>query len=751
MYLGLATIRTRMILLIALGIAGMVIIVGVNGYLGRAKDRDVEIVVKSLAIVGGVHEMRTYEEQFMNSRNEALGPLRESALKNLHQTISQIQTRTDDVRIREQLQIISGVLKEKVFGELAQNITQMEESRKKLVQANKDLNILLTTIIEEYDREEALMATQSQMLLPTKSRARALLKDLITLGNEGLLNLQNLFLFSDQEMYEREKAEVEAHRARTFKTLSSMMGLEVMVTEKEKRKWNIIVQRWPETSEIEKDIFEGWRKNREELGPQLAESGLKVQQAAHRIEELARRKIERTRRLVYLGHLSAALAVAVALLILGVVIYRSVTRPITAAVAMLKDIAEGEGDLTARLKVGGRDEVSQLAQWFNTFVAGLQEVVKRVSADVQSLSSSSKQLSSVSDEMAFQASEMSKRSNEAAEASSRTSRKIESMAVAAQEVSSQVAAVSRASDEVSKSMQQISAATSSVSDHLNTVAAGAEQMSTSVSSVATAIEEMYASLNEVARNAGRGAGLTSEAAQRAELTSGIVNSLGHSAKEIGEVVDLIRGIAAQTNLLALNATIEAAGAGEAGKGFAVVANEVKELAKQTSGATNDIRAKVESIQANTANAVTAIRGIVEFITSINEIVHTIATAVEEQTATTNEIAKNIAEVASAAEAVSGSVHQAAAGAGETARNVQAAVEAELEVSRNIEDVARAANLIARDAAEAAQDTTHVSANMAEVDNSVQVTAEGASRTNAAARDLDKLAGQLHKLVDRFKV
>ena len=150
-------------------------------------------------------------------------------------------------------------------------------------------------------------------------------------------------------------------------------------------------------------------------------------------------------------------------------------------------------------------------------------------------------------------------------------------------------------------MREIGASTELVSNNLNMVASAAEEMSASVNNVAAAIEEMYSSLNEVARNAARGAGVTGGAANSAEKTSNIVHELGDSAKEIGDVVDLIKGIAAQTNLLALNAAIEAAGAGEAGKGFAVVANEVKELARQTGKATEDIRERVGTIQANTGN------------------------------------------------------------------------------------------------------------------------------------------------------
>ena len=451
------------------------------------------------------------------------------------------------------------------------------------------------------------------------------------------------------------------------------------------------------------------------------------------------------------GILVGAVGLGLVILLMYFLVKRVVEHPIRATAAMLQDMAQGEGDLTRRLTVVSGDELGDMAGWFNTFVEKLQGMVSRLTDHVGHLRASSTNLSSVSNEMTFQADEMTQRSANAADASRQASLSIDNMAAAADEVSSQAASVARASGNVTRNMKEIRSASDNISDHLNSVAAGAEQMSASVSSVATAIEEMYASLNEVAQNAGRGANLTAEASVSAGRTSEIVNSLGSAAREIGEVVDMIRGIAAQTNLLALNATIEAAGAGEAGKGFAVVANEVKELAKQTAGATAEIRDRVESIQVNTENAVVAIEKIVSFITAINQIMQTIASAAEEQTATTNEISKSIAEVASAAESVSENVHQAATEAGGTAKNIQAAVAAEIEVSKNIEDVAQAAVLIARDAAEAAKGTSDVSVNVTEVSQAAGKTADGASRTSQAARELDDLAGRLKEIVDQFKV
>jgi methyl-accepting chemotaxis protein len=192
---------------------------------------------------------------------------------------------------------------------------------------------------------------------------------------------------------------------------------------------------------------------------------------------------------------------------------------------------------------------------------------------------------------------------------------------------------------------QMGTSAEETSSRAGVVAAASEEVSRNVQTVAAGTEEMSSSIREIAKSASAAANVATQAVKVAEATNTTVCKLGDSSGEIGKVIKVITSIAQQTNLLALNATIEAARAGEAGKGFAVVANEVKELAKETARATEDISHKIEAIQSATRGAVTAIDDIRKIINEINDIQHTIASAVEEQTATTNEMSRNVAEAA----------------------------------------------------------------------------------------------------------
>jgi methyl-accepting chemotaxis protein len=251
-----------------------------------------------------------------------------------------------------------------------------------------------------------------------------------------------------------------------------------------------------------------------------------------------------------------------------------------------------------------------------------------------------------------------------------------------------------ASEELTSVSQQMSAAAEETTAQANLVSAAAEQVSSSTKTVSTSVESLVANIYDIAKSAQDAAAVARQSVDMARATSRTMDELGSSSAQIGQVVKVINSIAEQTNLLALNATIEAARAGEAGKGFAVVANEVKELARETAKATEDIAGRIEAMQADTSRAVGAIAEIVAVIEKIDALQTKIAQAVEEQSVTTAEIGRNIGE------ATTGST----------------------EIAQNIGQVAQAA----------------------------QSTAEGAANTQVSSQELARLAHDLAKLVEEYR-
>ena len=333
---------------------------------------------------------------------------------------------------------------------------------------------------------------------------------------------------------------------------------------------------------------------------------------------------------------------SVAALAIGVVVALYLSRKISSSTSAVLQQAEAiaAGDLTAEeVKVTSEDELGDLTRAINKMHGSLREVIESITETAQNVANASEEFSAVS--------------------------------------------------------QQISANSEETSAQANAVSTATEQVNRGLQIVASSTEEMSASIKEIAKNTTEAAKVADGAMRTAQETNAIVAKLGESSAEIGQVIKVITSIAQKTDLLALNATVEAARAGEVGAGFAVVANEVKELAKQTAAATEDISRKIETIQADAKGAVGAIGQISGVIGQVNSISGTIATAVEEQSATTSEMSRNVTE--------------AARGAGEVAQNIQGV-------------------------AQAAQSTSH-----------------GATDSRKAAASLAEMATHLRELVGRFRL
>lgn len=301
--------------------------------------------------------------------------------------------------------------------------------------------------------------------------------------------------------------------------------------------------------------------------------------------------------------------------------------PIKQIILRVKDMAEGEGDLTLRLDEKSKDELGDLARWLNMFIGNLQKMIRFIATNSGSLSNASSRLSELSRQMGGSAADMSGKAG------------------------------------------TVASAATEMSSNIETVAVSMEEVNTNINMIATAAEEMTATIEEIAKNSGSASNVTGDAVNRARETSGKVDELGNAAMQIGKVTEVITEISEQTNLLALNATIEAARAGEAGKGFAVVANEIKSLAMQTAEATREIKGNIESMQKSTSGTVDEISEILNTIRQVNDIVTAIAGSVEEQLVTTKEIANNVSRASVGLDEINNSMSQSSTVSAGIARDI----------------------------------------------------------------------------------
>jgi methyl-accepting chemotaxis protein len=434
----------------------------------------------------------------------------------------------------------------------------------------------------------------------------------------------------------------------------------------------------------------------------------------------------------------------------GAVIFfvaRSVTTPVQEVVRFAKALSDG--DLCSAIHIKNQDEIGEMAESLNHALHNLRSIISELTNTAKNLANSSEELSSLSAQMASSSEEMNSQADMAASASEQVTASVAATASATEQSGTSLSNIASMTEELSAAFNNIVGFGKKTADNVSKMARSSEDISAQINSVASASEEMTVSLNEVAKHTAQANRISQNASRRTEQVDSRITTLVASSKQIGKIVEVIKDIADQTNMLALNATIEAAGAGEAGKGFAVVASEVKELAKQSADATDEIAGQVEEIRASTDGVADAVQEISQVIAEIAAINEMIASSVEEQTATASEISKSVSTTAVTVKTVAESAGESAKLVGEIAGSTDEISQTVSRLAGDIDELLNRVEEVVRSSGEASGGVNEISKNIQGISDASRQVAEGASKANTSSKELAEMASSLAQIVGRF--
>lgn len=608
------------------------------------------------------------KDKFKVEREQAWSTEIELALKTLH-TFAVNWTNPENV---ERLKTIEGVINE--FKSAQQKIEDIAQTPDNVPSIKLLLTDAATYSADAGTHITRLIDIEQQQ--PGGKERKELLGIMADIrGSIGMgMSATKSFLFSGDDQYKQ--LYVGFHDKNT-KRFNKLQGLKHLLTPEQLKSLEVYKQAHKNLLLTIQKMYESreaadWNRANYWLGSEAAPRGAKLVTAlkAMAVDQKELMEKDETKVLKMYASLNRTMWILLFLgvitcLILGVAITRAITTPLQKAVAMIQAIEQG--DLTQQLDINQKDEVGVMATALNRMSVNLRRLIGDVRHGVETLNSTSSELSDLSVDMSANSEETNGRS------------------------------------------QTVSAAAEEMSVNMDSVAAASEETSVNVNMMAAAAEEMSATISEIATNTEKTSAITGTAVAKSKKASEQIHELGSAAQEVGKVTESITEISEQTNLLALNATIEAARAGEAGKGFAVVANEIKDLAKQTAEATNEIKGKISKIQEATRGAIADITEITGVVGEVDEMVSIVSVSVEEQASATQEIADNV---------------------GQASHGIQ-------EVNENV--------------AQASSVTGEVASDIAEVGQAAQELNVSSKQVSANASDLKELSGKLAETVEQFKV
>lgn len=421
-----------------------------------------------------------------------------------------------------------------------------------------------------------------------------------------------------------------------------------------------------------------------------------------------------------------------------------------AIIRVARQIADG--DLSGTIpRVATGDEIGALSDALSQMLGNMRELIARIKRQVSTVTTSSVEMLQTAQHIDQMAGNLRTASQTASELTERLGGEIQVVGQSVDVSTQNVRHVQASCQQVDDNGKAVGESAAHLAVNMREMSQAADQMSDSVHTIASAMEQMSASINEVAGSASQAAKVTDDAERRAATTRDSVNALGESAQEIGNVLGLIRNIASQTNLLALNASIEAASAGDAGKGFAVVANEVKELAKQSAEATDVIRQRIEEMQNSTDAAIGEIGSITGMISQINGISTSMASAIEQQAATVQEVGRSVIGVAAAAQQVAGNVTGSAQLAGDVAQKAEKTLVAVGSITQSLGTLSHSAEAIERSMTSAATCSQDMHQRVRRVQDASRESEQRSRDIKQGADALATISAELTELINNFNL
>ncbi|MCY6482874.1 methyl-accepting chemotaxis protein [Clostridium aestuarii] len=480
-----------------------------------------------------------------------------------------------------------------------------------------------------------------------------------------------------------------------------------------------------------------------------------------------------------------AMKIIVLLLGLGIVLVgvigKYATTSITKAVMHMENLMKKaeEGDLTVKAEMFSYDEIGRLSIAFNSFVSKLKKFTENVQEKSEKLNQISRVLLSTAEDLSGKSKATNYKTTSVMASIEEITASIEGSANASAEISNNISMIVSAAEEFSVNIRNIASSSAQTSSEIDKVSDLVEGMSEStrgildfseeiykfVGSIATSTKEINISINEISKNGERALNITEDAQEKIEQTTNSIIKLNNLSKNIGKIIDIINDIADQTNMLALNAAIEAAGAGEAGKGFAVVANEVKELAKQTTGATEEISDQIKEIQLDTNEAVKAMKIINDVMNEMVTSINIVSSAVTEQSSNTQLISDSSSEasekirminneiknVNEKSEKILTSISEAGKGVAEVARSVSEISMTSNEIVKNTEEVSLKTDEVARSSREMTVGANEISRNIEKISSDTEQNLEIATSASELSKELDEMGKELNHFVSEYKI